>query len=302
MSHRVSATALNLRSEPRVRNGNRLAVLDQGTPVTRLADADNGWWRVRAILDGTEVDGYVASRYLVPVDDATPIAPASAELRVHMPVTAATSGARARASRHAYPLNEPGQPRRTAATSAGRVTELNAIADWLDVERSARYQRTPGKTYCNIYAYDVCYLAGVYLPRVFWKSEALARVLAGAAVPVVYGQTVGELNANALFDWLTQFGPRLGWRRSFSFDEAQAAANEGEVVVLAAQQVDLNQPGHIVIVLPETPAAPARRNPLGVVVRPVTSEAGAHNVKRAAPASAWWTASKFRQWALWRHD
>src|SRR5690606_23905876 len=45
-----------------------------------------------------------------------------------------------------------------------------AIVETLRVERSPRYQAEPGKTFCNIYAYDVVTALGGYLPRVWWMD------------------------------------------------------------------------------------------------------------------------------------
>ncbi|MBP8923356.1 MAG: glycoside hydrolase family 19 protein, partial [Thauera sp.] len=113
--------------------------------------------------------------------------------------------------------------------------------------------------------------------------------------------TVRELNANALHDWLEDFGPAFGWRREVELTALQAAANVGEVCVIVARRVDLNRPGHITAVVPETGDAKAVRNAQDEVVRPLESQAGTRNVLRAPAANAWWQNRRFQSFAFWRH-
>ncbi|MEO8097304.1 MAG: hypothetical protein ABI811_06340 [Acidobacteriota bacterium] len=152
----------------------------------------------------------------------------------------------------AFPLGEPNRP--------SRATGLDAIVRYLDVEHSPRYQRTPASTFCNIYACDYCYLAGAYLPRVWWTSTALASFAQGRDVAVKYGVTVAELSANALYDWLRDFGPTFGWTQTTSLDVLQSAANAGQVAVICVQAAVLSRPGHITAVIPESaPTLTAQR-------------------------------------------
>lgn len=240
--------------------------------------------------------GYVAARFLgMPAPDAFP----SATLEVHLPAHA--NARRDHAGAWAYPLSEAGQPRRQGQDPAGRVQALNQIIDWIDVEHSARHRKQGGLTYCNVYAYDYCYLSGAYLARVWWKPDVLNRVLQGDAQPVLYAQTVEELRANVLFDWLLSFGARFGWQRRFDLNEAQTLANQGSVVLIIAKRKDTDRPGHVAAVVPETPAAQAQRDASGQVRLPLQSQAGAQNFKRRA-APNWWTGNQFREWAIWAHD
>jgi hypothetical protein len=94
-----------------------------------------------------------------------------------------------------------------------RVSDLRQIVSWLGVEHHARYRPGGGTTYCNICSYDYCYLAGAYLPRVWWTSGAIADLRAGRTVPVQYNATVREINANGLYNWLQDYGPEFGWTR-----------------------------------------------------------------------------------------
>jgi hypothetical protein len=303
---RVDALALNLRSAPEVRAGTRVAVLPQGHPVTVAAEAaPSGWLRVETRLDGREVAGYVASRYVdvepddgaAPVERDAPIAPAPPAVHLREGHAAAR---RDRTDARAFPLGEADAPAWPAeGTAAERAAALRAIVDWLDVERSARYAAAGASTYCNIYACDVCYLARAYLPRVWWSPAALAAVAAGATVAPRYGESLLELNANSLFAWLRGFGGGYGWRRLFDADALQREANDGHVGVIVAERTELNQPGHIAVVVPEGAGHSAQRRD-GAVVRPLQSQAGRTNQQYGTPL--WWTGARYREFGFWVNE
>lgn len=293
----VKATELNLRQSPDVANANRIAVLPQGHVVEIVERTNQDWCYVKTTVSSSEVWGFVATRYLARADSAARVR--SAELRVHMPVRPHSrrnvDGARA------YPLSEAAMPSRTGTTGAERVRELNEIVDWINVETALRHLPKAGITYCNIYAYDYVYLAGAYLPRVWWVPHALSEVLAGRAQPVLYGTTVRELRANDLFDWLQDFGSQLGWRRVLDLSAAQNAANDGAIVILCAQRVAREQPGHINVIVPEGNGSYALRNAQGQLTAPLQSQAGGTNFKRRAQPN-WWRQAKFRAYSIWVHD
>jgi len=196
---------------------------------------------------------------------------------------------RSLASGRAYPLGEPDRPSR----KVGTAEELLAIVRYLDVERSARYQRAGTQTYCNIYACDYCHLAGAYLPRVWWRDPA-------RDLPVKYGETVLELNANALHGWLDEFGDRFGWARAGSLDHLQAAANAGHEAVICARRKILKHPGHIAVVVPESAPHVAERDGGGVHV-PLQSQAGRSNVCFSCRPGRWWEGAQFQAYGFWIH-
>jgi hypothetical protein len=299
MSHAVSATNLNLRSEPRVAPATRIATLPQGHPVEKIGDGPEGWWHVRTTLNGADLQGFVAHRFLAHRADAVP-SPARGIAEVHLR-EGRPDVTRASTSGRAFPLGEPRAPRRTAASPRKRVEQAHAIVEYLDVERSARYRAGSGQTYCNIYAYDYCYLAGVYLPRVWWTAPALADLAAGRPVAVRYDQTVREMNANGLHDWLGDFGHTFGWRRVGHADDLQDGANAGSVSVICAQRRDLNRSGHICLVVPERPPDEARRSGDSVLL-PLQSQAGTRNFCYSCGTSRWWAADQFRAFSFWVHD
>jgi len=209
-----------------------------------------------------------------------------------------TSGARrSLTTGRAYPLGELDRPTRASATAA----ELERIVRYLNVEAHARYARTPSNTFCNVYAYDYCYLAGVYLPRVWWTSLALMNLAAGQTVPAKYGITVQELNANALYVWLRDHGAAYVWTRAASLDQLQTAANAGQVSLICAQRTVLSKPGHIAAVVPES-APPQIAERTGTQVRlPLQSMAGARNFCFSCVPGKWWEGAQFQAFGFWIH-
>jgi len=201
----------------------------------------------------------------------------------------------------AFPLGEADRPVRGSGTPAQRQQELIAIIRYLHVERSPRYQPAAGSTYCNIYAYDYCYLSGVYLPRVWWTAKAIGDLAAGKTVQVKYGDTVHELNANALHDWLRDFGSAFGWSRVAGLNDLQNAADQGSVCMICAQRTDLDRPGHICAVVPEEAPHVAVRGPSGVKL-PLQSQAGATNFCFDCGTTKWWAGAKFRAFGFWVHS
>lgn len=306
-THTVIASSLNLRSQPVVGSGNRLAVIPEGTPVARLqGDTGDTWWQVQVSLNGRLFDGFVASAHLQPLtsDAATRrTSPAAAPLPPAHLHQGRPDITRARDGGRAFPLGEKARPVREGASLVERVDEIHAIVTYLDSAKAAhkRYWPQGSTTFCNIYAYDYCCLTGPYLPRVWWKSDALDRLQRGESVEAVYDRTVRELNANMLHDWLEDYGQRFGWQRAADIDELQRAANDGGVCLIVAKRKDLNRSGHITAVVPETDDFSAARNAQGMIQRPVESQAGATNHRLVVQNRAWWLDPKFSSFGLWHH-
>ncbi len=301
----VSANQLNLRSTPVAQaNGhNILAVLPNGLPVTKIEDAGAaGWWKVSVNLQGTEFGGYVNSAYLTQVFQ--PVTQRGVS-EVYMPFEK-SGAARNNRNSPAYQLAEPDMPRRDLTSALSKVASIGNILNWLNVEQSLRYQKIGLSTFCNIYAFDFCFLAGVYIPRVWWKGDAIAKLIAGQQVPVSYEVTVEELLAEAMLNWLNSWGSTFGWIRAASLTDLQNRANEGKVCLLAAKRRLSGLSGHIVVVVPETNAHQAKRNASGEVTIPLQSQAGASNNKYFSN-SRWWLSQegglpKFSEFVLYSHD
>ena len=67
-THRIGPNRLNLRSEPRVHPQTRVGGLSRGDEVRKLGAAKvEGWVRIRALVNGHPMRGFVASRFLEPL-------------------------------------------------------------------------------------------------------------------------------------------------------------------------------------------------------------------------------------------
>jgi hypothetical protein len=299
--YRVKSDGLNLRSEPLTVPRTRIATLRSGDVVRKIrVSSDPAWWEVEAGVGGQTVRGFVAHKYLVA---ETAHVPPVAHAGVHPAMLAENRPTVTRdstGSAYAYPIGEPGRPGRTGNTPAERAKSVGAIVKWLGVDTRVRYKPVGTTTYCNIYAADFCYLAGVYLPRVWWTGKALERLARGEQVAAAYDTTVVELTANRLYEWLSDFGPEFGWTRTFDLTELQRRVNDGAVGIICAQRKDLNRPGHIAAVVPETAHQKAVRNATGVVTIPLQSQAGVSCYQYGC--KAWWAADKYRAFGYWVHD
>lgn len=335
-------SVLRLRSAPVIppedQTGNIVARLPNGQIVHRLAGADaDQFWQLETSLNGARYTGYADHSFLAPapagvngVPVMAAVAPAAGVIppapdavagaapapvpvvpvaegnipavfmpRAHGSITRRTGAAGATS------LNEPGQPGRQGTTAAERCQELAAIIDWLGVDNDdhQRYQPTSTATFCNIYAHDYCYLAGVYLPRVWWLPGAIERLARGEDVPLVYEQTIDEQRANDLCRWLQDFGPRFGWRATGTLTKLQEAANLGGIGIIVARRKDDGRSGHIVVVVPEQDAAGrrARRNSAGEVIAPLQSQAGSSNFEYGTGQLNWWMDDRFAASGFYIH-
>lgn len=296
---KVIATSLNMRSTAKVFSSNKIAVLAQGQIVNLINKDSNPWWLISTVLHNHTIEGFVHSNFL------------QADSEIHHPVISSIipvhlkenrkSMTRSRDGGRAFPLGEPDRPLRDGETQSERVTQIGTIIDWLAVEKNKRYLKRGNSTFCNIYAYDYCYLAGAYIPRVWWKEKALINLTMGNPVEVQYGSTVRELNANSLHDWFEDFGTSFGWRPSFDVSECQQEANDGKVVIACAKRVSTNRPGHICPIVPETLTHKAKRRRNGEVSMPLQSQAGGSNFRYKA-GRKWWTGDKFQSFGLWIFD
>jgi hypothetical protein len=312
----VRETSLRLRTEPwidkRDPRSNVVAHLPAGQLVHRIAGKKGDqFFEIETNLRGAYFHGFAAAAYLRPAkgENSVPVVvpatspPSDGIVAVYMPRKA---GKVTRRTEPAGPwsLNEPGQPTRDAETAAGRCAQLATIIDWLAVDRPAhqRYQPTGGgTTFCNIYAHDYCFLAGVYLPRVWWTPSAIEQLARNETVEPLYEQTIDEQRSNDLFRWLGDFGPRFGWRSTGTLTKLQEAANLGGVgIIIARRKID-GKSGHIVAVVPETDEYRAQRNSDCSVIGPVQSQAGVTNFRYRSTTNQWWKGDQFADSALWIH-
>lgn len=301
--YQILSLEANLRAQPKLAAHNIITQLKQGQVVEELPAQPNQpvkWMRVRTEVQGTAIEGYVKAFLLIKSTmQTTLISPAvfsswpEAHLSTQTVIQVTNSNLRA------YSLNEPKMPRRTGTNADERITELSGIIAYLRVEAAARYKKTQSATFCNIYAHDYAHLAGAYLPRVWWRAKALTLIVQGQKLTAKYGTTVEEYNVNSIYNWLEEFGPNFGWRRTISVSELQQAANIGQISIICAQRINLNASGHIVAVVPETALHRAIRKG-DIVVTPLQSQAGSLNFRYGG--RVWWLGSQFRRFGFWIHE
>jgi len=299
MSNYKTLDWLRLRSEPTTK-GMIISVMPPDTVVEKI---DNGssadWFRVKVRLNSKPTEGFAFAEFL----EETTVEPNGPDVARDIPeahlITSRTVE-RASVNNRAYPLNEPGFKRRLLASLPviERAPAIHGQLDFLNVEKSVRYLPTNKNTFCNIYATDLAYSLGVYVPRVWWTEGALSKIEQGQKVDVIYEKTVTELNANSLANWFENFGPDFGWHRKLSIDELQTEVNKGTLGIIVAQRINLNRSGHIVAVVPEKDDKIATRNG-SLVISPLQSQAGANNKKYFTGNNWWQKADTFRKFSFW---
>jgi Domain of unknown function (DUF1906)/Bacterial SH3 domain len=310
----VVATQLNLRAAPNA-TAEVFTQLPNNHLVRVLGQSTSGWIRVRTELHGAIFIGHVAEKYLTTQEPPASlsnvvVAVASIPPAVHMK-SGTGKAKRAIAGLHAHPLDEVGQPKRNStADLPTKVMRLIEIADWLQVTTSARYQpiveQASGNTltYCNVYAYDYCFLADIYLPRVWWTSKALMAIAKGETVVPSYGKTINELRADDLYQWLIDFGDQFGWRRVSDVNALQSAANAGGVGIICGDRFAPGRSGHITVVIPEDATHKATRDVDGNVLQPLQSQAGSKNYRWGSSGANWWKATPgyFKDFVFFVHE
>lgn len=213
---------------------------------------------------------------------------------VHMPLPPHVTNPR-KNSHLAYPLLEEQmvvQSLKDTRARDERYALMHRVVNWLDVESSPRYRPDGNRTYCNIYAYDLCYYLGCYLPRVWWHPDCIPLLREGKEVAVVYGKTVFEQNCNALYNWFEMFGNDFCWKRFNDPAGMLAPVNEGNPGVIIARRRDLSLSGHITVALPSglQPAAGSKAL--------LQSQAGVKNLRYFS--GTWWNnPEQFGQVAGW---
>jgi hypothetical protein len=306
---------LRVRSEPKISSpptANVIAQLPDGHPVRAVTgDKVKNFLEIETSLVGAHIRGFTSADFLTPGPGVNEIAivqpaaapPATGIVEVFMPrppglVTKRTAIA------GPHSLNEPNMPSRKGTTPEELRASLGEVIDYLATDKPShkRYQPRDGLTFCNIYAHDYCFLAGVYLPRVWWTPGAIERLTNGETVEPLIENTIMEMRANDLFRWLRDFGPRFGWRQTGTPTKLQQEADQGAVGLIVARRKQDGKSGHIVAVVPETDDDTAVRNAAGEVTRPLQSQAGAVNFRRGTSTLNWWKGDQFAESAFWLHS
>jgi hypothetical protein len=118
---------------------------------------------------------------------------------------------------------------------------LNTVIDQYFVETNSRYAKTSKSTYCNIFASDVMLAMGLEGDYSHWLKN---NVPVHSTTKDAY-----ELNANATYDWINNYGHKHGWRQ-ITAQEAQQRANAGYPTIAIWRNVN-GKPGHVAVVRPE---------------------------------------------------
>jgi hypothetical protein len=312
---KTQLSPLRVRSAPKISSpatANVIAQLPDGHPVRAITGTPvKDFIEIETSLVGAHIRGFASADFLVsaPAEvteiPAVPLmmdAPTSGIVEVFMPRRPGLITKRTEVA-GAHSLNEPDMPARRGETPDELQTGLNAIIDYLASDKAAhkRYKPREGLTFCNIYAHDYCFLAGAYLPRVWWTPGAIERLAQGEAVQPLIENTITEMRANDLFRWLRDFGPRFGWRQTSTPTKLQQEANMGAVGLIVARRKQDGRSGHIVAVVPEINDAHAARNSAGEVTKPLQSQAGAVNFRRGTSTLNWWKGDQFAESAFWLH-
>lgn len=116
-----------------------------------------------------------------------------------------------------------------------------AVVAQFAVETNPRYAPRDGKTYCNIFAWDVTRAMGSEIPH--WADSA-----GRPAAPMTFG--AHRLNCTAMWRWLHEHGVEHEWREVTAV-AARRAANRGEPAIAIWPNAAGN--GHVVMVVPQMP-------------------------------------------------
>jgi hypothetical protein len=305
MSNYITTASLNLRSQPKIETGNVLAVMPLDTVVEEAdPNLQSGFRQVKAILSNDTVQGFASQKFLEATTQTLP----TVEPPLQIPMVHLSPGNKIIGltdTVRIYPLNVP-QAENFKTNGLNRITDtvqrkqrIDDVIQFLNVENSERYAPNSSSTYCNIYAYDIACCLGTYLPRVWWTSDAIVKLLKGEQVPVQYDITVTEFTANRIADWFEKFGSLFGWQRHYDLTAFQNEVNNGQLGILVAQRVNMNNPGHIVAVVPETMSFNAKRNNGATVIVPLQSQAGRNNKKYTAGNIWWEDKTRFKKFSFW---
>lgn len=201
------------------------------------------------------------------------------------------------------PIADSTIPFRDLTNSDTKKESIARLIEKLNVKTNIRYQRTVEDTYCNVYSYDYCYFSKVYLPTVWWKPDALEKILQGQEVEAVFEQTVDRIYSSAIHDWFLEWGASFGWKRMFTVDDVQNEVNKnGGIGIICAKRKQKGLSGHIVPVVPETNVNKAYREN-GKVVYPLQSQAGKLNYNYFSKArKAWWNNELYSSHVFYYHE
>ncbi len=171
-----------------------------------------------------------------------------------------------------YALSEEGMPK-----GNGLPETLLQIARFLDPTNSARYSLK--NKVSHVYAHDFCYLAGAYLPLVWWGDANFGD-----------GPKV-QMTGTAVWDWLIDYGKEFGWKPVEDLKQAQELADVGHVVTIIALPKNVNSDARLTMVVPETKECFDPQYQKGI---PCQSRAGKTFIK-----TDWYNGSSWREYKIY---
>ncbi|MFV8362330.1 hypothetical protein ACNQGO_02975 [Flavobacterium sp. ZT3P35] len=284
MKYRVATSSANLRDLPSANdNSTILAEIPFRLTFDLVDKTTADWWRVRLL--NTDKEGFVCSNEIEPIDETS-----QKVSDIEIPNFEPSSNGTLENKVDTYkPLGQSTIPFRDMTTVASKKATINAIIEKLNVEKSFRYQKDEADTYCNIYTFDFCFFAKVYIPRLRWTDKAIVLLEKGNEVPLVFDDTVRPFYSNYIYDWFEQSSDIFGWEKIDDVDALQTKVNEnGGVGIICAKRFILNKSGHVVVVVPETETEKAFRVNVKVIY-PLQSQAGMNNYNYFSEIrGAWW--------------
>gem|GEM_PF-622426 len=174
-------------------------------------------------------------------------------------------------------------------TPAIRSTETNrspqlyrAVVEQFRVETTPRYQPRDGKSYCNIFVWDVTSAMGAEIP---YRTDSQT----GEPWPEDTGNAI-SMSAARMDAWLERFGETYGWRE-VDAQTAQYYANQGKPAVTTAGNI-----GHVQVVVPSRDGGydPQR----GVTI----AQAGGHLTSYTGIARTYSAAALSEKVRYWVHE
>ena len=287
MKYRVATSSLNLRDFPSANDNSKILTQIPFRHTVKLIEkTTSDWWKVKLL--NTDKEGFVFSQDIEHVDETTDEI-ADIEVPNFEPGSKGTLDNKLETYK---PLGDPAIPFRDLTSVASKLSSIRKIIDTLNVSKSFRYEKDDSDTYCNIYTFDYCFFAKVYIPRLRWTDTAIEALENGNEVPLVFGETVRPFYSNYIYDWFLQSASAFGWERVSDVDAIQKKVNaNGGVGVICAKRFILNKSGHVVVVVPETETEKAFRLE-GKVIYPLQSQAGMDNYNYFSEVRKDWWDSK----------
>jgi hypothetical protein len=115
------------------------------------------------------------------------------------------------------------------------------VIEQFRVEANPRYEPRDGKTYCNIFVWDVTAAMNAEIPH--WVCPDGSPGGPGVA-------HAARQNCNAMYSWLIKHGQSCGWKKLSQEAQAQVLADEGRPVIAIWPNPDPDGHGHLVIIRP----------------------------------------------------